>query len=106
MTADAGNYELSVRLVEKGKNARMIWTLQDELAEQTLKAISRKFSSSAKIWMRQIAWLLSKGQSDAVKRTLDKAFKALPQRKHIKVRPAGTSRCLAVKISYLPRRLL
>lgn len=61
--------------------------LQDELAEQTLKAMCRKFSSSAKIWMRQITWLLSKHQPDAVKRTLDKAFSALPQRKHIKVQP-------------------
>lgn len=55
------------------------------MAEQTLKAMCRKFSSSAKIWMRQITWLLAKEQPDAVKRTLDKAFNALPQRKHIKV---------------------
>ena len=74
--------------------------MQDELAEQTLKAMSRKFSSSAKVWMRQITWLLSKGQPDAVKRTLDKAFKALPQRKHIKVRPADNM-CSPWQCSFL-----
>lgn len=69
--------------------------MKDELAEQTLKAMCRKFSSSAKIWMRHISWLLSKDQPDAVKRTLDKAFKALPQRKHIKVRRFPSLLCSA-----------
>ena len=74
--------------------------MQDELAEQTLKAVCRKFSGSAKIWMRHIAWLLSQGQSEAVKRTLDKAFKALPQRKHIKVRlPNPTFICDAASLT-------
>ena len=71
-------------------SVRIFWQLtntglQDELAEQTLKAMCRKFSSSAKTWMRQITWLLSKDQPDAVKRALDKSFNALPSRKHIKV---------------------
>lgn len=58
---------------------------QDELAEQTLKAMCRKFSESAKIWLRHIAWLLTKDRADAARKVLDKSFAALPQRKHIKV---------------------
>ena len=58
---------------------------QDELAEQTLKAMCRKFSGSAKIWLRNISWLLSKDRAEAARKALDRSFTALPQRKHIKV---------------------
>ena len=58
---------------------------QDELAEQTLKAMCRKFSGSAKIWLRNISWLLSKDRAEAARKALDRSFSALPQRKHIKV---------------------
>lgn len=61
---------------------------QDELAEQTLKAMCRKFSESAKIWLRHIAWLLAKDRADAARKVLDKSFAAVPQRKHIKVSQA------------------
>lgn len=47
----------------------------------------RKFSESAKIWLRHITWLLTKDRADAARKVLDKSFAALPQRKHIKVRP-------------------
>lgn len=57
---------------------------QDELAEQTLKAVCRKFSTSAKVWLRHISWLLSKDRADAARKVMDKSFDALPQRKHIK----------------------
>jgi len=57
---------------------------QDELAEQTLKATCRKFSGSAKVWLRHISWLLTKDRADAARKVLDKSFTALPQRKHIK----------------------
>ena len=60
---------------------------QDELAEQTLKAMCRKFSESAKMWLRHITWLLTKDRADAARKVLDKSFAALPQRKHIKVGP-------------------
>ena len=65
---------------------------QDELAEQTLKAMCRKFSESAKMWLRHITWLLTKDRADAARKVLDKSFAALPQRKHIKVGPDQTTR--------------
>ncbi len=57
---------------------------QDELAEQTLKAVCRKFSTSAKVWLRHISWLLTKDRGDAARKVMDKSFDVLPQRKHIK----------------------
>ena len=74
---------------------------QDELAEQTLKAMCRKFSESAKVWLRHIAWLLTKDRAEAARKVLDKSFAALPKRKHIKVGPyswassaSGTTKAL------------
>ena len=69
--------------------------MQDELAEQTLKAMCRKFSTSAKVWLRHISWLLAKDRSEAARKVLDRSFSALPQRKHIKVTP--------LKHSHAPR---
>ncbi|KAL0048743.1 hypothetical protein WJX82_009925 [Trebouxia sp. C0006] len=60
-------------------------TNKDELAEQTLKAVCRKFSTSAKVWLRHISWLLTKDRADAARKVMDKSFDVLPQRKHIKV---------------------
>lgn len=49
----------------------------------------RKFSTSAKVWLRHVAWLLTKDRADAARKVLDKSFAALPQRKHIKVTMNG-----------------
>ena len=65
-------------------NSLVCGLLQDELAEQTLKAVCRKFSTSAKVWLRHISWLLTKDRADAARKVMDKSFDVLPQRKHIK----------------------
>lgn len=65
--------------------ATRVYAVQDELAEQTLKAMCRKFSESAKMWLRHISWLLTRDRADAARKVLDRSFTALPQRKHIKV---------------------
>ncbi len=65
-------------------NGLVCGRLQDELAEQTLKAVCRKFSTSAKVWLRHVSWLLTKDRADAARKVMDKSFDALPQRKHIK----------------------
>ena len=74
-----------------------VCAVQDELAEQTLKAMCRKFSESAKIWLRHISWLLSKDRADAARKVLDKSFAALPKRKHVKVllqKQVASSHCV------------
>ena len=65
-------------------NSLVCGLFQDELAEQTLKAMCRKFSTSAKVWLRHVCWLLTKDRADAARKVMDKSFDALPQRKHIK----------------------
>jgi len=72
---------------------------QDELAEQTLKAVCRKFSTSAKVWLRHISWLLTKDRADAARKVMDKSFDVLPQRKHIK---ASALPCPALPCPALP----
>jgi glycine cleavage system protein P-like pyridoxal-binding family len=61
------------------------WGAQDELAQQTLHAMCRKFGGSAKVWLRAYTYALAKGDSGEAKKTLDKAVASLPARKHIKV---------------------
>ncbi len=75
---------------------------QDELAEQTLKAVCRKFSTSAKVWLRHISWLLTKDRADAARKVMDKSFDVLPQRKHIK---ASALPCPALPCPALPHFL-
>lgn len=58
---------------------------QEELAQQTLKAMTRKFKESAKVWLRAYSHDRNNADAAAAGRTLDRAIKALPQRKHIKV---------------------
>lgn len=54
------------------------------MAEQTLRALTRKFGGSAKVWLRQMQWHLARGQGEQARKTLDRALNALPKRKHIK----------------------
>jgi len=56
-----------------------------ELAEQLLKAACRKYSMSAKVWLRHIEHLLTRGKGDNAKALMDRSLQSLARRKHIKV---------------------
>ena len=56
-----------------------------QLTETLLKAMTRKFGGSAKIWLRLVESQLSSGEGEKVKGSLDRAIKSLHPRKHIKV---------------------
>ena len=58
------------------------------MADQTLRALTRKFGGSAKVWLRQMQWHLGRGQGEQARKTLDRALNALPKRKHIKASAA------------------
>ncbi|KAK9823324.1 hypothetical protein WJX72_001906 [[Myrmecia] bisecta] len=60
-------------------------TNKEELSAQVLKAMTRKFGSSCKVWLRQLAYALRQGPPNHVPKLLDKAIVALPKRKHIKL---------------------
>ena len=69
------------------EHARVVQTLQDELAAEALRALCRKFGGSAKAWLRQLDYLLRRGEGEAARRALERALAALPPRKHLKARP-------------------
>ena len=56
-----------------------------QMIEGMLKAMTRKFGSSAKVWLRLIESQLLAGEGDKVQGSIDRAMKSLHPRKHIKV---------------------
>jgi hypothetical protein len=72
------------------EHARVVQTLQDELAAEALRALCRKFGGSAKAWLRQLDYLLRRGEGEAARRALERALAALPTRKHLKARPCAS----------------
>lgn len=58
-------------------------TGQQEMADQLLKAMTKKFKTSAKVWLRNLQNLLKQG-SDAAEMVLNRALVSLPRHKHIK----------------------
>ncbi|GMH36053.1 hypothetical protein BSKO_03921 [Bryopsis sp. KO-2023] len=56
-----------------------------EMCTASLKTTCRKFSMSAKVWLRAIEFDMRIGQGGLAKKTLGRALKSLPTRKHIKV---------------------
>ncbi|KAG6542156.1 hypothetical protein Mapa_016388 [Marchantia paleacea] len=57
-------------------------TEQEDMADELLKTMVRKFKTSAKIWLRYIQRALKKG---AANKALDQSLLSLPKRKHLKV---------------------
>ncbi|BBM98348.1 rRNA biogenesis protein RRP5 [Marchantia polymorpha subsp. ruderalis] len=57
-------------------------TEQEDMADELLKTMVRKFKTSAKIWLRFIQRALKKG---AANKALDQSLLSLPKRKHLKV---------------------
>jgi rRNA biogenesis protein RRP5 len=60
--------------------------MQDELAQQVIKAMCRKFGGSAKVWLRAYGHAAGRGDAEGARKTLDKAMSSLLKRKHIKAR--------------------
>ncbi|GAX80532.1 hypothetical protein CEUSTIGMA_g7970.t1 [Chlamydomonas eustigma] len=56
-----------------------------EMASNLLKAMSKKFSSSAKVWLRSIESHLISDEGEKARLVLERALQSLPKRKHIKV---------------------
>ncbi|KAJ7541483.1 hypothetical protein O6H91_10G061600 [Diphasiastrum complanatum] len=59
-------------------------TNQDDMSDELLKKMTRKFKASAKIWLRQLQNLLNRGMEDSVQKVFDTALLSLPRHKHIK----------------------
>ncbi|KAL2653093.1 hypothetical protein R1flu_021221 [Riccia fluitans] len=57
-------------------------TEQEDMADELLKTMIRKFKGSAKIWLRVIQRALKKGTAN---KALDQSLLSLPKRKHLKV---------------------
>ena len=60
-------------------------TEQRPAAAQALATACRKFSGSAKVWLRRISLDLEAGNGDGARATVERAVKALPARKHVKL---------------------
>lgn len=56
-----------------------------EMASEALKTMCRKFSESSKVWVRAIEFDAKADQPGKAKKTLARALKVLPSRKHVKV---------------------
>jgi rRNA biogenesis protein RRP5 len=55
------------------------------LAEQCLKAMCRKYGAAPDVWIRAIRYRLAHDDSDAARRTLDRALQSLPKHEHVGV---------------------
>ena len=58
--------------------------VQDELAQQVIKAMCRKFATSAKVWLRAYGHAAERHDSETARKALDRSMSSLPKRKHIK----------------------
>ena len=59
--------------------------LQDDLAQQVIKAMCRKFAGSAKVWLRAYGNAAGRADAEGARKTLDRSISAIHKRKHIKV---------------------
>lgn len=67
------------------ENPRQPQGPQHDMVDQLLKTMTKKFNTSAKVWLRQIQSLLARDMGDAAHKALDQSLLSLPRRKHIKV---------------------
>eukprot|EP00850_Spirogloea_muscicola_P009207 SM000051S17567 [mRNA] locus=s51:399348:414396:+ [translate_table: standard] len=58
---------------------------QHDMVDELFLSTTRKFSTSAKVWLGNIENLLKRGLSEAAHKALDRSLLSLPKRKHIKV---------------------
>ncbi|GBG61584.1 hypothetical protein CBR_g22381 [Chara braunii] len=60
-------------------------TEQWEMTDQIFKTMTKKFNTSAKVWVRNVTCLLKRGMGDAARAVLERSLLSLPKRKHIKM---------------------
>ncbi|KAG2446158.1 hypothetical protein HXX76_000753 [Chlamydomonas incerta] len=58
---------------------------KDELAEQVVKTLTKKFGGSTKVWVRALERTLVKDDGEGARKLLERAAQSLPGRKHIKL---------------------
>ena len=87
----------------------------NEILEETLKLIVKKFRSSCKVWLTYIRHVTLKGDAEGSRKLLDRATTSLPKRKHIKLLvkvallemkegdPETDAQCLSILRNY-PKR--
>ena len=63
----------------------IVWLMQGELQADVLKVMTKKFSTSAKVWLAAIQGCVRQKDVPAAQAWLERSTKALPQRKHVKV---------------------
>ena len=73
--------------------------VQDELAQQVIKAMCRKFAASAKIALRAYGHAAQAGDGEGARRALDRSLTSLQKRKHIKARLMSSAGALVVHCS-------
>eukprot|EP00850_Spirogloea_muscicola_P013563 SM000092S24531 [mRNA] locus=s92:547777:562774:- [translate_table: standard] len=56
-----------------------------DMVDELFRSMTRKFSTSGKVWLGNIENLLKRGLSEAAHKALDRSLLSLPKRKHIKV---------------------
>ena len=64
--------------------------MQEELAQQVIKAMCRKFAGSAKVWLRAYGHAAERRDGEGARKTLDRSMTSLPKRKHIKASISST----------------
>ena len=72
--------------------------VQDELAQQVIKAMCRKFAGSAKVALRAYGHAAQAGDAEGARRALDRSLTSLQKRKHIKARPISSAAAAAVEV--------
>ena len=65
--------------------SHVVWHVQDELAQQVIKAMCRKFATSAKVWLRAYGHAAERHDSEGARKMLDRSMSSLLKRKHIRV---------------------
>ena len=63
--------------------------MQADLHADVLRVMTRKFSGSAKVWLAAVQSRVAAKDAPGAQSWLERATKALPQRKHVKVCPCA-----------------
>ncbi|KAI7838131.1 hypothetical protein COHA_008062 [Chlorella ohadii] len=58
---------------------------KDNLVEQCLKAMTRKFNENPDVWLRAVKFRLSRGDGDGARKTMDRSLQSLPKFEHVRM---------------------
>ncbi|PRW55969.1 RNA binding rRNA processing [Chlorella sorokiniana] len=60
-------------------------TQKDNLVEQCLKAMTRKFNENPDVWLRAVKFRLSREDGEGARKTLDRSLQSLPKFEHVRM---------------------